>query len=117
MSTQADYVVVLSTVPSEETGKAIAGSLVSERLAACVNIVAEISSVYRWQGKLEESREALLVIKTRQEVLERLMKRIVELHPYEVPEVVVLPIVGGHLAYLEWVSASVDSGDGREENR
>src|SRR5574340_913038 len=80
------FLVVLVTVPSVETGKQIAACLVDERLAACVNILPGITSIYRWQGEISEDSEVQLVCKTRRECLARLEARVRSLHPYEVPE-------------------------------
>lgn len=95
--------VALSTAPNRETALSLARALVSERLAACVNLVPQITSVYRWQGAVEEDEEVLLVAKTRADRAERLCARIVELHPYDVPEVILLPVAGGAGPYLDWV--------------
>ena len=84
----------------------IATALVRERLAACVNVVPGVTSVYRWKGKLEEAAEVLLVIKSRAALSKRLASRVRALHTYSVPEVVTLPIVSGSAAYLRWVRES-----------
>jgi periplasmic divalent cation tolerance protein len=91
------------TAPDVETGSRIARSLVEERLAACVNVVPGIRSIYRWEGELEEDAEVLLVVKTRADRAGVLADRVAELHPYELPELVLLPAVGGSLPYLDWV--------------
>ena len=96
--------VVFVTAPSREAADQIATTVVEERLAACCNVVPAIASVYRWKGELCRDDEALLVIKTRRECFEALRARIVELHSYDVPEVIALPIVDGHAPYLQWVS-------------
>jgi periplasmic divalent cation tolerance protein len=96
-------IAVLVTAPSAEEAAKIARTLVEERLAACANIVGEVRSVYRWEGKVEDDSEALMVIKTREELFEKLEKRVTELHPYSVPEVIALPIVKGSQAYLSWL--------------
>jgi periplasmic divalent cation tolerance protein len=96
--------VALSTAPDAETAGRIARALVDERLAACVNVVPGVRSIYRWQGAVEDDAEVLLVIKTRAERLETLALRLRALHPYELPELVALPAVGGLGAYLEWVA-------------
>jgi periplasmic divalent cation tolerance protein len=85
----------------------IARTLVDERLAACVNVVPGVVSVYRWKGTVEQEGEVLLVIKTLAERVDALKARLLELHPYELAEVVVIPIVGGHGAYLEWIAQQV----------
>jgi len=99
-------VVVLVTCANEEQGASIARSLVGERLAACVNLVGGIRSIYRWRNKLEDDRETLLLVKTRTRLLARLERRVRELHTYEVPEVVALPLYGGSRPYLEWLLES-----------
>jgi periplasmic divalent cation tolerance protein len=98
-------VAVLVTSPPDRAPE-IARAIVEERLAACASILPAVRSIYSWQGKLCDDGEALLVIKTRPERFERLRARIVELHPYEVPEIVALPIVAGHEPYLAWVEGS-----------
>jgi periplasmic divalent cation tolerance protein len=95
--------VAFITAPDAETGTRIARSLVEERLVACVNLVSGIRSIYRWEGTVQEDAEVLLVAKTRADRAGDLVNRIVELHPYELPEVVLLPAVGGNPPYLDWV--------------
>ena len=98
-----EFSVVMVTVPHREAGEKIAEALVVERLAACVNIVPGIFSIYRWQGKVEREPEVLLVIKTRRALVEDLTRRVRELHPYTVPEVIALPVAAGSEAYLNWL--------------
>ncbi|RIH86267.1 Divalent-cation tolerance protein CutA [Meiothermus luteus] len=98
--------VVLCTVPGPETGLSIARTLVHEGLAACVNLLPGLTSVYRWEGQVEENPEHLLLIKTQEAAYPALEQRIQELHPYQVPEVVALRIEKGLPAYLEWLKAS-----------
>ena len=93
------------TAPDAETAARVARALVEERLAACVNLVPGIRSIYRWEGALEEDAEVLLVVKTRADRAADLASRVAQLHPYDLPEVVLLPVVGGSSAYLEWVRA------------
>lgn len=102
-------VVVLSAIGSAPDAERIARALVEERLAACVNVVPGVVSVYRWKGVVERENELLLVIKTMAAQLDALKARLVELHPYELPEVVVIPIGGGHGAYLAWLADQVRS--------
>jgi periplasmic divalent cation tolerance protein len=102
-----ETMVVLVTVPNAEVAEKLGDALVGERLAACVSIVAGVRSIYRWQGKIEKDAELLCVCKTTRDGFERLRARVVELHPYELPEVVALPIAVGHAPYLEWLKASV----------
>jgi periplasmic divalent cation tolerance protein len=100
-------IAVLCTVGTAADAGRIARALVEQRLAACVNVVAQVTSVYRWKGAIETAEERLLVIKTRGERFEALRQAIVSLHPYEVPEVIALPIEGGHRPYLEWLDDGV----------
>jgi periplasmic divalent cation tolerance protein len=103
----SEHVVAFSTVARAEDALRIAQSLVEQRVAACVNIVTGITSVYRWKGKLEADEERLLVIKTRRDRVESLRGALIALHPYEVPELVVLPVEAGHAPYLAWLDESV----------
>lgn len=103
MEAGAEVVVVLVACPDAETAGTIADRLIEERLAACVHRTAEGSSTYRWEGSVEQARELLLVIKARADRLDALASRIVELHPYDVPEVLAVPVVGGFAPYLDWV--------------
>ncbi len=102
-----DKIVVLVTCGSEEEGRKIARGLVEKRLAACVNMVPRIESVYRWKGAVEESSECLLLAKTTRSRFAPLETAVRELHSYELPEIVALPLVDGLDAYLEWIGASV----------
>jgi len=99
----AELRVVLLTAPDAEQAERLARSLVEERLAACVNVVPGVRSVYRWEGRVEEAGELLLVVKTRADRTEALAARVRELHSYALPEVLELPAVGGSPAYLDWV--------------
>ena len=101
--------VVLVTVPSREDGERIAEALVGEALAACVNIVGPMRSIYRWQGEVCRDDEHLLLIKTTRERYSALEARVKALHSYDVPEVVALPIETGSAEYLAWVKKSVTS--------
>jgi len=96
-------VVVLSTAGSPDEAERIATALVEERLAACVNLLAPLVSIYRWQGAIERASEVLLVIKTRKRLVGSLVARLGELHSYDVPEAIVLPIVAGARPYLAWL--------------
>jgi periplasmic divalent cation tolerance protein len=99
--------LVLTTTSSQEEARRIANALVERRLAACVNIVSKIDSIYRWKGKVEEAQEFLLLIKTTESAVENLRDAIQELHSYEVPECIVLPIESGSERYLNWIEESV----------
>ena len=103
----SERVVALSTVGSAEDAERIARALVERRLAACVNVVPGVVSVYRWRGGVERDEERLLVIKTRADRLEALREALVEIHPYELPELVAMPIQAGHAPYLAWLDESV----------
>jgi len=106
MSHHADVVVLLCTVPPERAGD-IVDALLHERLIACANFVGPVQSRYVWKGSVEQSEEVLLVMKTCRDQLSRLRQRIVELHPYDVPELLELPVDGGLEGYLDWVRGSV----------
>jgi periplasmic divalent cation tolerance protein len=106
-----DHVVAFSTVARAEDAERIAQALVEQRVAACVNIVTGITSVYRWKGRLEKDDERLLVIKTRRDRVEALRSALLALHPYEVPELVVLSVEAGHPPYLAWIDEAVGRGD------
>jgi periplasmic divalent cation tolerance protein len=99
-------VVVFITASSADEATRIGRTLVEERLAACANLIPSIASTYWWKDKIEESGEALLVIKTRQDLIERLTARVKALHSYTVPEVIALPILGGNPDYLKWIDDS-----------
>jgi periplasmic divalent cation tolerance protein len=103
----ADARIVLTTVGLQEKAEEIAGQLVERRLAACVNIVGPMRSIYRWKGVIEREQEYLLIIKTTAERAAELANAFSELHPYELPEHVELAIEGGGSAYLEWLGAQV----------
>lgn len=98
-------VVAFSTFPNPEKAAEVARALVSEKLAACVNLVGSIRSIYAWKGELCDDQETLAVLKTTRERFEAMKQRLVELHPYEVAEVIALPVEGGHAPYLAWVAA------------
>ena len=102
----AEYVVVLTTLPADADGRSFARALLDERLAACVNLLAPMESVYRWEGKVETETERQVIVKTSRERLAALWDRVRELHPYEVPEFLVLTIADGNEAYLRWIGES-----------
>ena len=97
-----DYIVVFVTTPEEEAAD-LAKTLVEEKLVACVNIVPGLRSLYWWEAQVEDEPEALCIMKTRSELFERLQERVRELHPYEVEEIVALPILAGNPPYLDWI--------------
>ncbi len=109
MSTGVDkYLLVLTNLPDHDTAIELAKSLVGKRLAACVNVLDGCSSVYRWQGDIQTEREVPLLIKTHVDRYRDLQQAIVDLHPYEIPEIVAVPFVEGFQPYLKWVSTGLD---------
>ncbi|MGA2463129.1 MAG: divalent-cation tolerance protein CutA [Thermodesulfobacteriota bacterium] len=98
-----ECIVVFVTCGSEEEALKIAHSLVEERLAACVNLVSPVRSIYRWEGKIWDEKEWILFIKTQKERFEELEKKVKSLHSYSVPEIIGLPIVEGSSSYLQWL--------------
>jgi len=103
-----DKIVILVTCKSVVEGKQIARALVEERLAACVNILeAPVRSIYRWKGEIESAAEYLLLIKSAMPLFRRVRRRVQELHSYEAPEIIALPIVKGSRAYLAWLRANL----------
>lgn len=99
-----DALVVLVTTPSPERAAEIARTLVEERLAACGNVVPGLRSIYRWEGKVQDDAEALLLLKTTRARFDALRDRVLALHPYEVPEVIALPVEAGSARYLAWIA-------------
>ena len=99
--------LVLCTVPDRDIAEHIAEVLVAEQLAACVNIIPAIVSVYRWKGAIEKDEELLLFIKTSQGSYQSLEQRIRTLHPYELPEIIAVPIQTGQIDYIQWIESSV----------
>ncbi len=100
------HVLVLTTLPADADAAAFATALVEARLAACVNMLAPMESIYRWQGEVQRDPERQLLIKTSRTCIDALWQRVRALHPYDVPEFLVLPIVDGNDAYLRWLSES-----------
>ena len=109
-----DLLVVFVTVADEATAGRIARTIVEERLAACVNVVPAVRSIYRWQGAIEEAGEALLVIKTARDRLDGLKVRVREIHPYDLPEVIAVPVEDGLQEYLDWALEEVRGGETKE---
>ena len=107
MGVEQRVFVVLCSCPQGDPAQALATALVDQKLAACVNVLAGIRSTYRWQGKVENDDESLLLIKTTGEKLQELKAWVAENHPYEVPELLALPVATGLEPYIEWVAASV----------
>ncbi|HWP56424.1 MAG TPA: divalent-cation tolerance protein CutA [Candidatus Acidoferrales bacterium] len=107
-----DFVVVYVTVGSARDAERLASLLVEERLAACVNRIGGVRSCYRWEGKIEDSREELLMIKTRRDLFDALKAKIQKEHSYSVPEIIALPIVEGNAGYLQWLDEQLPKREG-----
>jgi periplasmic divalent cation tolerance protein len=110
-----DKIVVLTTADSLQEARKIARTLVEAKLAACVNLLPPVESIYAWQGKIEKSRERLLVIKTSREVFPKVEAEIRKLHSYATPEIICLPIVNGSRDYLGWLDQSIKPASGADE--
>lgn len=106
MSTTAEFALVLTTIPGDSDGTALAKALVDERLAACVNVLPPMTSIYRWQDAVETASERQLLIKTLVAKVPAVQQRVKELHSYELPEFLVLSVAGGSQAYLSWLRES-----------
>lgn len=99
-----EYIVIYCTVPNRKEGKEIARVLVEGELAACVNIIDKMESIFSWNGELNEEKEALLIIKTRKDLFTKINHTIQRLHSYNVPEVIAIPIIEADETYLKWIS-------------
>jgi periplasmic divalent cation tolerance protein len=106
VSLSSSFVIVLSTFPADQDPIPLAKALIEERLAACVNVLPPMRSVYRWEGKVEQADELQLVIKTSAARMEAVKSRLANLHPYDVPEVLVVPVSDGAHTYLNWIVSS-----------
>ncbi len=98
-----DEIIVFTTASNEDEAAKIANELVKARLAGCVNIVKDIRSIYSWQGKIEDEKEVLMILKTQKALFDSFMKKVKELHSYSVPEIIALPIIVGSEDYLKWL--------------
>jgi len=103
------YIVVFVTCQNVDEAKKIAKALLSKRLAACITILHQIESFYWWKGKIEESKEALLIVKSKITLLNELINEIKLIHSYETPEIIALPIIGGYTNYIKWLNQEVHS--------
>lgn len=103
-TTANDIVIVVTNMPDRASATKLARALVESRLAACVNLLADIESVYRWQGKIEQAKEVPVVIKTTASAYQRVQAAILKDHPYQLPEIVAVPVVAGLEKYLQWVA-------------
>lgn len=99
-----EILLVLTNLPDQDSAQRLAQALVASRAAACVNILADCTSVYRWQGQVENAREVPLLIKSTRSAYARLQEEILAQHPYELPEIIAIPLVAGLPAYLQWVA-------------
>ena len=104
---ESAYIVLFITASNSEEAHKIAKVLLSQRKAACVNIVSGISSLFWWQDKLDSAQESLLIVKTKASLLNQIVTLVREIHSYEVPEIIALPIIGGNQDYLEWIDKEV----------
>ena len=111
--TKPDALLVFSTFPDAVRAREVGRVLVAERLAACVNVLPGVTSIYVWQGQQEESAEALALLKTRRALYPALEARLRALHPYEVPEIIAVDLTAGLPAYLQWLAAQTGPEDGR----
>jgi periplasmic divalent cation tolerance protein len=105
-SNSTNPIVVLITAGSEEEGRNIAGLLVKEKKAACVNILPGVESLFRWKGRIDSARECLLLVKTRAALLPEIIRLVKGIHSYELPEIIALPITGGSEDYLRWLDSA-----------
>jgi periplasmic divalent cation tolerance protein len=104
---QNRYIIIIVTTPSKQEAEKIAQHLIDKRLIACANIIGPVSSVFHWSGKTEHAEEYLILLKSRKDLFEKLSETVKALHSYEVPEILVLPIVGGSEGYLNWLGDCV----------
>ena len=102
-----EFIVVLTTFPADADVETFASTLISERLAACINVLPPMRSIYTWEGKIERADERQLLIKTRVDSVHQLEARLKELHRYEIPEFLVIPVLDGSREYLSWIAGSV----------
>ena len=102
-----DFAIILTTVSAVEEGRSIANTLVEKHLAACVNIIPKISSVYRWEGQIQSETEVLLLIKTTKDLEAEVYREVQAVHSYDTPELITLPITNGSETYLDWLTAAV----------
>ena len=98
-----DHIVIYITTGSISEAKKIGQSLVEEKLVACSNIISPIHSIYKWQGKMCDDKEAMLMMKTKKKLFKQIVKRVEELHSYDVPEIIAIPIIEGSSKYMSWI--------------
>lgn len=110
---ETEFCLVLVTAPSEEVARKIASNLLAKKLAACVNLVPPVSSLYHWKGEIVEDQETLMIVKCRSELFEgEVVAAVKQIHPYEVPEIIALPVVKGAPDYLDWMRGVTAGRDG-----
>ena len=105
---KTEHVVVLVTAGGDEEAKKITERLLNEKKAACVNIISGVSSLFIWQGKQEQEQESLLIIKSSASLLPQVVETVKQVHSYEVPEIIALPVLGGNEDYLEWIDSGLE---------
>lgn len=101
------YIIVFCTVPDEKSARLISRTIVQEKLAACSSTIPGTESVYTWQNVVQQEQELLLIIKTRSDLFDKLQEKILQTHPYEVPEIIAFPIIKGNSEYLKWIDENV----------
>jgi len=106
--TQSESIVIFITAAGEEEAAVLARTLVEAKLAACVNMVSNVRSIYAWKGSIEDDREHLMIVKTQRHLFDRLAAKVREMHSYDVPEIIALPIVEGSPDYLKWLQEATD---------
>ena len=104
---EAKMVMIISAFPSKESGKKVAMEMIKMKIASCIQITAPVTSIYEWEGKICEEDETLLFVKTSCSLQDKAVQFIKENHPYEVPEIITLPVIGGFKKYIEWVERSI----------
>jgi len=100
------YIVILVTAMNVEEANTISKKLVEDKLVACVNILDQVKSIFRWEGKIDEAQEVLMIMKSRKALFEKIVKVVKSLHSYSVPEVIALPVIDGNKDYLDWIKNS-----------
>ncbi|MBU0548347.1 MAG: divalent-cation tolerance protein CutA [Candidatus Omnitrophica bacterium] len=101
------YIIIFVTAGNKKEAQKIASGLIKEKLAACVNIVDKVNSLFFWEGKAQKAKESLLIIKSKKEKFSRIIKQIKSLHSYTVPEIIALPVISGDKPYLRWIDAAL----------
>lgn len=101
------HIVIFITAPNRKEAEFIASELIKYKLAACVNIVDKIESFFWWQGKLDKSKEALLIVKSKKEKMNKIIRKVKLIHSYQVPEIIALPIIDGYMPYIKWIDESI----------